>query len=63
MKTNFGKDGLRIVGKAYEVRWLLKDLLERSTDGSETLAEQLDSSTKSANPVRGPAQVLPFRKG
>lgn len=60
MKTNYGPDGIRVVGKAYEVRWLLKDLLERSTDGRETLAEQLQSHTTAKDKPAG--QVIPFSK-
>lgn len=47
MKTTYGQEGLRIVGKGYEVRWLLRQMVEH--EGREArLADRLFPSIDTA---------------
>lgn len=56
MKTTYGQEGLRIVGKGYEVRWLLRQIVEhegREARLADRLFPAMDTTESSHQKERG----------
>ncbi|WP_438448841.1 hypothetical protein [Gorillibacterium sp. sgz5001074] len=64
MKTYHTSTGLRLVGKAYEVRWQLQRLLETARHPHAPLSERLaDWAPADRRLSRPSAIILPFPAG
>lgn len=60
MKTYHTPDGLRMVGKGYEIRWQLQRLMESAKHPHEPLTARLSDWKAGDRKVSGSAQIVPF---